>query len=119
MLSARSWSTSGRTAHGLGFTGGEPEPYPSAEELAADRDLMHRGLEWCARHGITSIQNMDGNLYQLELLAGLEAEGRLICRQNPVPFQELHELDILEKASSMATNLHSEWLSSGMVKVFL
>ncbi|ESY88606.1 amidohydrolase [Mesorhizobium australicum] len=103
----------------LGLTGMEPEPYPSAEELAADRDLMHRGLEWCARHGITSIQNMDGNLYQLELLAGLEAEGRLICRTKiPFHFKNFMALAMLEKASGMAATYNSEWLSSGMVKVF-
>lgn len=103
----------------LGLTGQEPEPYPSAEELAGDRDLMHRGLEWCARHGITSIQNMDGNLYQLELLAGLEEEGRLICRTKiPFHFKNFMTLDVLEKASSMAATYNSEWLSSGMVKVF-
>ncbi|MDX8511957.1 amidohydrolase [Mesorhizobium captivum] len=103
----------------LGLTGEEPDPYPSAEELAADRDLMHRGLEWCARHGITSIQNMDGNLYQLELLAGLEEEGRLICRTKiPFHFKNFMKLDMLEKASRMAATYNSEWLSSGMVKVF-
>ncbi|CAN7393206.1 amidohydrolase [Mesorhizobium amorphae] len=103
----------------LGLTGGEPVPYPSAEELAADRDLMHRGLQWCAQHGITSIQNMDGNLYQLELLAGLEAEGRLLCRAKiPFHFKNFMKLDILEKASRMAAAYNSEWLSSGMVKVF-
>lgn len=103
----------------LGLTGHEPDPYPSAEELAADRDLMHRGLQWCAQHGITSIQNMDGNLYQLELLAGLEAEGRLICRTKiPFHFKNFMTLDMLEKASSMAAAYNSEWLSSGLVKVF-
>lgn len=103
----------------LGLTGGEPEPYPSAGELAADRDLMHRGLQWCAKHGITSIQNMDGNLYQLELLAGLEKEGRLLCRTKiPFHFKNFMKLDMLEKASRMAASYNSEWLSSGLVKVF-
>jgi hypothetical protein len=103
----------------LGLEGAEPNPYPSAEELAADRDLMHRGLEWCAKHGITSIQNMDGNLYQLELLAGLEKEGRLLCRTKiPFHFKNFMKLDMLEKASRMAATYKSEWLSSGMVKVF-
>lgn len=111
---------SGQNRVRLGLaTGGEPEPYPSAAEVAADRDLMHRGLEWCARHGITSIQNMDGNLYQLELLAGLEQEGRLLCRTKiPFHFKNFMTLDKLEKASSMANSYRSEWLSSGMVKMF-
>ncbi|MBZ9660263.1 amidohydrolase [Mesorhizobium sp. ESP-6-4] len=103
----------------LGLEGAEPDPYPSAKELAADRDLMHRGLEWCAKHGITSIQNMDGNLYQLELLAGLEKEGRLLCRTKiPFHFKNFMKLDMLEKASRMAASYNSEWLSSGMVKLF-
>jgi predicted amidohydrolase YtcJ len=93
----------------LGLEGAEPAPYPSAGELAADRDLMHRGLQWCARHGITSIQNMDGNLYQLELLAGLEEEGRLICRTKiPFHFKNFMKLDMLEKASRMAATYKSE-----------
>ncbi|MER8579326.1 amidohydrolase [Mesorhizobium sp. M1423] len=111
---------SGQNRVRLGLaTGGEPEPYPSAAEVAADRDLMHRGLEWCARHGITSIQNMDGNFYQLQLLAGLEQEGRLLCRTKiPFHFKNFMTLDMLEKASSMANSYQSEWLSSGMVKMF-
>ncbi|MER8527266.1 amidohydrolase [Mesorhizobium sp. M0814] len=111
---------SGQNRVRLGLaTGGEPDPYPSAAEIAADRDLMHRGLEWCARHGITSIQNMDGNLYQLELLAGLEQEGRLLCRTKiPFHFKNFMTLDRLEKASRMASSYQSEWLSSGMVKMF-
>ncbi|AZO02833.1 MULTISPECIES: amidohydrolase [unclassified Mesorhizobium] len=103
----------------LGLEGVEPDPHPSPSELAADRDLMHRGLEWCAKQGITSIQNMDGNFYQLELLADLEKEGRLLCRTKiPFHFKNFMKLDMLEKASRMAATYKSEWLSSGMVKVF-
>ena len=88
-------------------------------ERAADRDIMRRGLAWCARHGITSIQNMDGNLYQLELLSEIEAEGGLPCRVKiPFHFKNFMTLDMLEKASVMAERYDSEWLSSGMVKVF-
>ena len=100
-------------------TGGEPDPMPSAAERAADRDIMRRGLAWCARHGITSIQNMDGNLYQLELLAEIEAEEGLPCRVKiPFHYKNFMTLDMLDKASVMAERYHSEWLSSGMVKVF-
>ncbi len=100
-------------------TGGEPDPMPTAGERAADRDIMRRGLAWCARHGITSIQNMDGNLYQLELLAEIEAEEGLPCRvQIPFHYKNFMTLDMLDKASDMAGRYDSEWLSSGMVKVF-
>ncbi|UDL88577.1 amidohydrolase [Mesorhizobium sp. PAMC28654] len=99
-------------------TGGEPDPMPTPAERAADRDIMRRGLAWCARHGITSIQNMDGNLYQLELLAEIEAEEGLSCRvQIPFHYKNFMTLDMLEKASEMAKRYDSEWLS-GMVKVF-
>lgn len=101
-------------------TGGEPDPAPSAAERASDRAIMRRGLEWCARHGITSIQNMDGNLYQLELLSEVEAEGGLLCRaQIPFHYKNFMTVDMLEKASMMAERYRSEWLSSGMVKVFM
>ncbi|MER8921487.1 amidohydrolase [Mesorhizobium sp. M0802] len=100
-------------------TGGEPDPMPSTAERAADRDIMRRGLAWCARHGITSIQNMDGNLYQLELLSEIEAEEGLPCRVKiPFHYKNFMTLDMLEKASVMAKRYDSEWLSSGMVKVF-
>ncbi|TIX65012.1 MAG: amidohydrolase, partial [Mesorhizobium sp.] len=108
----------GRVRLGLA-TGGEPDPMPTAAERAADRDIMRRGLAWCARHGITSIQNMDGNLYQLELLAEIEAEEGLSCRaQIPFHYKNFMTLDILDKASVMAERYNTEWLSSGMVKVF-
>jgi predicted amidohydrolase YtcJ len=109
----------GRVRLGLS-TGGEPETRPTAEEFAADKRIMGRGLAWAARHGITSIQNMDGNLYQLELLAAIEAEGGLICRTKvPFHFKNFMELDALEKASRMAERYRSEWLSSGFVKMFM
>jgi len=100
-------------------TGGEPDPKPNADEQAHDRAIMKRGLEWCARHGITSVQNMDGNLHQLELLSELQVEGELLCRsQIPFHFKNFMTLDALEKASTMAKLYAGDWLSSGMVKVF-
>ncbi|CAI2933391.1 amidohydrolase [Aminobacter niigataensis] len=108
----------GRVRLGLS-TGGEPDPMPNAEERAGDRAIMRRGLDWCARHGITSIQNMDGNYYQLELLSEVEAEGDLICRVKvPFHYKNFMTLDMLDKATDMANRYDSEWLSSGMVKLF-
>ena len=100
-------------------TGGEPDPAPTEAEFAADLAIMERGLAWAAKHGITSIQNMDGNFYTLELLAALEAQGKLICRVKvPFHFKNFMKLADLEKASAMADRYRSDWLSSGFVKVF-
>jgi predicted amidohydrolase YtcJ len=83
-------------------------------------DVMRRGLNYCARHGITTVQNMDGNLYQLELLSAIEREDDgLPCRVNiPFHFKNFMSLDMLEKASGLARRFDSDWLSSGVVKVF-
>lgn len=109
----------GRVRLGLA-TGGEPDPKPTPQEQASDRAIMRSGLDWCARHGITSIQNMDGNLHQLQLLSEIEAEGGLICRaQIPFHFKNFMDVGMLEKASRMAEAYRTEWLSSGMVKVFM
>jgi predicted amidohydrolase YtcJ len=110
----------GESRVGLGMaTGGEPDPYPTPQEQAHDRAIMKRGLEWCARHGITSIHNMDGNLHQLELLSEIEDEGNLLCRtQIPFHFKNFMTVDALEKASLMAERYNSEWLRSGRVKFF-
>ena len=109
----------GRVRLGLA-TRGEPDPKPTPHEQASDRAIMRSGLDWCARHGITSIQNMDGNLHQLQLLSEIEAEGGLICRaQIPFHFKNFMDVGMLEKASRMAEAYRTEWLSSGMVKVFM
>jgi predicted amidohydrolase YtcJ len=101
-------------------TGGEPDPYPNDIEWAQDIAVMRRGLDYCSRHGITTIQNMDGNLYQLELLAAIEKEdGSLPCRVIiPFHFKNFMSIDMLEKASELARRFNSDWLSSGVVKVF-
>jgi predicted amidohydrolase YtcJ len=101
-------------------TGGEPDPYPDHTTWEKDKEVMRLGLAYCARHGITTIQNMDGNLYQLELLAAIEEEdGGLPCRvQIPFHFKNFMSLDMLEKASMLASRFRSDWLSSGVVKLF-
>ncbi|WP_237154939.1 amidohydrolase [Oryzibacter oryziterrae] len=107
-----------RTRLGL-TTGGEPENL-SAADRAVDRQIMRDGLKHLARHGITSFHNMDGNLYQLELLDEIDQEGGLTARgrvpMHFLPFMDISELD---KAEEMARRYTSNRLSSGHVKMFM
>ena len=62
---------------------------------------------------------MDGNLYTLELLAEIEAQGGLLCRNKvPFHFKNFMKTEVLEKASLMAERYRSDMLSSGLVKFF-
>ena len=101
-------------------TGGEPDPAPTAAERAFDLDLMRKGLAHCAAHGVTSVQNMDGNLYQLELLDAIDREEGLSLRVRvPFHFRNFMEMDVLDKAEEMHRRFHSERLRSGFVKMFM
>ncbi|MEM1314556.1 MAG: amidohydrolase [Pseudomonadota bacterium] len=103
----------------LGLAGTEPQgltPAQRAEDLA----VLEEGLRHCASYGFTSLHNMDGNLYQLDLLAELEREGRLICRTE-VPFHLTPEkpLATLQIATEMHEAYRSGRLRSGRVKIFM
>ena len=112
--------TGGRERLGLS-TGGEPDPAPSAAERAADRAIIKSGLDYCASHGITSIHNMDGNFYQLELLSEIEAEGGLSARvEMPFHFKNFMALDDARKGLAMMHRRYpGDMLHSGRVKVFM
>ena len=113
-----SYSGEHRATLGLA-TGGEPDPKPTAAEFSGDVDAVKRGLAWCAKHGITSIHNMDGNFYTLELLEEIQKQGELLCRVKvPFHFKNFMKVDMLEKASAMTAKYNSDWLSSGLVKAF-
>ncbi len=101
-------------------TGKDPDPYPDAAGFTEDCEIMAAGLAQCARLGLTSLTNMDGNAYTLRILDALRAQGRLTARVK-VPFHyttgsTLADLDI---ASDMARNFCDDWLSSGFVKLFM
>ncbi|WP_226934096.1 amidohydrolase [Pseudogemmobacter faecipullorum] len=101
-------------------TGGEPEGEVSQAERDADKACFERGLQHCARHGITSMVTMDGNRYTLECLAELRDEGRLLARVK-VPFHfkpHMGHAD-LDRAEEMSRSFNDEWLSSGFVKMFM
>lgn len=101
-------------------TGGEPDPFPTKAEFESDLEVMRAGLAHVAAHGITFIQNMDGNLYTLELLEELQKRGQLTARVKvPFHFKNFMQLSMLEKASGMAERYRSDMLSSGFVKLFM
>jgi predicted amidohydrolase YtcJ len=115
----RALGGAGRERLGL-ETGGEPDIAPTTQERAADRDTMRLGLAHCARHGITSFHNMDGNFYQLELLDEIDQESGLPVRARiPFHMKNFMKLADLEKASEMHRRYRSERLASGFVKMFM
>lgn len=101
-------------------TGAEPDPWPTADERALDKDKVEAGLRHCAAHGITAMVNMDGNRFTLELLREMKDEGRLLARVK-VPFHFKPHMDLaeLERASAMTRDYADDWLSSGFVKMFM
>ncbi len=101
-------------------TGGEPEPWPDASQRAKDKEKVAAGLAHCAKHGITSMVNMDGNRYTCVLLKEMEAEGRLTARVKvPFHFKPHMDLSELDRASAMTAEFRGEWVSSGFVKMFM
>ncbi len=101
-------------------TGDDPDPAPTAAELAADADVLARGLAHCARFGLTSLVNMDGNRYTLRVLAHLRRQGRLTARVRvPFHYRPHRRPEDLAIASEMAAEWADNWLASGFVKFFM
>ncbi|MDZ4138808.1 MAG: amidohydrolase family protein, partial [Erythrobacter sp.] len=100
-------------------TGGEPDPWPDAAQRAIDKDKVAAGLAHCVAQGITTMINMDGNRYTLQLLRELQDEGRLTARVKvPFHFKPHMELADLDRASAMTAQYNDDWLSCGFVKMF-
>jgi predicted amidohydrolase YtcJ len=110
----------GREKFGI-TTGRDPDPPTTPAERALDRATIRRGLDWCARHGITSIHNMDGNPYQLELLRELDDAGELSCRIR-VPFHFKNDMtpaDIEATATGMRARSRPDRVVCDFVKIFV
>ncbi len=105
----------------LGYaTGKEPPVPPTPDQRRTDRETLLAGLRHAARNGITTLHNMDGNFYQLELLQELEAEGNLLARvQVPFHLKPEDPLDRFEEAAEMRRRWHSDTLWSNRVKMFM
>ncbi len=57
----------------LGLTAAEPANVTPAQR-ARDKATLNHAMEECLRHGITSVVNMDGNLYLADLLTEMAAD---------------------------------------------
>jgi hypothetical protein len=111
--------TGGRDVLGL-RTGDNPDPPATNAERAADKSTLRKGLDYCASLGITSLHNMDGNVYQLELIEEIDREGHLKVRSE-IPFHFMNHMPLsrLEVASEMHRRWRSERVHSGRVKLFM
>ena len=111
--------TQGREGLGMG-TGEDPVPPATAHQRKTDMAAIKRGLDYCASLGITSIHNMDGNFYQLELLDALRHAGDLLCRvQVPWHQKNYFPLARVDEAVEMRNRYHDDMLYSGRVKIFM
>ncbi len=88
----------------------------------ADRiQTIQKGLALLARHGITSVHNMDGDLRQGEIYAMMEDRGLLTARVH-LPFWVKPEMELstmLDQATAMRDRFSTELLRSSGVKFFM
>ncbi|MBO3762132.1 amidohydrolase [Ciceribacter sp. L1K22] len=112
-------ATGGREGLGVG-TGGDPD-HVTPEERAGDIEVIKRGLAYCAWHGITSLQNMDGSLYQLEMLQEIEDTTGLPVRvRMPYHMKNFMPLsDLEEKAAVWRERFDTDKLRCDFVKMFM
>jgi predicted amidohydrolase YtcJ len=111
--------TGGREGLGVG-TGGEPDEVTEAER-ARDIAILKNGLAYCASLGITSFQNMDGNLYQLEMLREIEETDGLPVRVR-MPFHMKNFMplsDLTDKAAAWRDRFNDDKLRCNFVKLFM
>ena len=87
----------------LGMTTGEnPNPPATAAQRELDIGYFKQGIAHAASLGITSMHNMDGNWYQLELLQTLLDRGELNARiEIPYHHKNTFEIGRVEEAAEM------------------
>ena len=111
--------TSGREALGI-VTAEDPVPPATPTQRKADEYYMRRGIAHANELGITTMHNMDGNWYQLELLHALEQRGELNARME-VPYHHKNYFNVerVDEAVTFRSRYKSDMLHSGRVKVFM
>ncbi|MBL8791543.1 MAG: amidohydrolase [Rhizobiales bacterium] len=105
----------------LGFTtGGNPQPPATPAQRSIDENFLKRGIAHANSLGITSMHNMDGNWYQLELLDALNRRGELNSRME-VPFhhKNFFKLEQVDEAVEFRARYQGDMVHSGRVKIFM
>jgi len=103
----------------LGSVTSAEESGITAEERAEDMAALRKGLAYCAENGITSIQNMDGNYYQLDMLRELQANGELPVRVRvPYLLNPGTPVEDICAAADWREEFQSDFVTSDFVKIF-
>lgn len=97
---------------------GQEPPHATPEHRARDKATILRALEYCARHGITSAVNMDGNLYQAGLFSDLADQLPIRVK---LPMNLTEDQDEARRAALIAQAQSPDLgkLSFGMIKMFM
>ena len=116
--------TGGREFLGMN-TGENPVPPATPSMRANDEALMKKGIAYANSLGITTMHNMDGNWYQLELLKNILDRGELNARME-IPFHQKNYFEIarVDEAAEMHAQYSlakkgGDMLHSGRVKIFM
>ena len=104
----------------------EPEAFTPVRNLiplktaAEQRALLHKGLALAARHGLTSVHNMDGWDKSIELYAALEAAGEMTLRVY-VPYDVKPEtpLTALQEAVAQRQQFQGNFVRASGIKLFM
>lgn len=119
MLAQALTPTGGREWLGM-TTGVDPDPPATPAQRELDMRFFKQGIAHAASLGITSMHNMDGNWYQLELLKTLLERGELNARVE-VPFHHKNTFEIsrVEEAAEMRARYQGDMVHCDRVKIFI
>ncbi len=101
-------------------TGENPVPSATPAQRASDQEILKKGIAYANSLGITTMHNMDGNWYQLELLKSILDRGELNARIE-IPFHQKNYFEIarVDEAAEMNAQYKGDMLWSGRVKIFM
>lgn len=104
----------------------EPEAYNPIRNLipepddARQRAMLRQGMALAARHGITSVHNMDGNAERIARYAALDALGEMTLRiYVPYDIKPETPLAAIQEAAVWKAQYRSSHVRAGMVKLFM